>query len=138
MSIDVDKLQAEVRRRYLEATAEDARRHATELVPDFRECDGVQVQKTAAIFIPEAEGLSFEDLADRMVGLAVDFEHGLIEGLGGGPEVSRCFLEKYELPTVFNYIPAHITPDEEDRGKIKFRHVFGVVDRAAQPHKVPA
>jgi hypothetical protein len=124
----VDHLREELQRRYKEATAEDSRRFRRRVLPDFREYDGVRLQKIGVVLTAEEiEGREIDDIADELVRRAVEFEHGMIVGWGS-VGVVRFFLHHHELPTVFlKVLPDHQeAADEEDRGAIKFRHVFAV------------
>lgn len=128
----IDQLREELQRRYKEGTAEDGRRFRRKVLPDFREYKGVRLQKIGVVLTAEEiEGREISDIAEELARRAVEFEHGLIVGLGS-VGVVRFFLHHHELPEVFLKVPRHHQDiaDEEDRGAIKFRHVFAVGEAA--------
>ena len=132
--IDIAELRREVQARYSRATEDDRRRHPTRKAPDFRDHDGIRLQKLVYHFTAqEVEDRPLSDLAEECVRHVVDFEHGLIEGAGGDGFVARCFLEGHELPEVFPMVPPHFkSARDEFKGMVKLRHIFGILTLAPE------
>lgn len=125
----VETLRQLVQEGYQRATADDARRHRSKKLPDFRDHDGVQLQKLGVMLTATEAARPVGELAAEFVERVVAFERGLIDGAGGDTHVVRCFLKGHELPEVFPKWPPHHGNEDADgeAGAIKLRHVFGVL-----------
>lgn len=142
--VDIDKaasnLEQAVRDLYEKETAEDAARWGEETVPDFRDYNGMRLQKFGILIDCRcACSACLRQYATEVVDRLLSFERGLIRGAGGSgdcEEVTRHFLKDHELPAVFPVVPPHLrrTPKDietakipaEALGQLRVRHVFGV------------
>jgi hypothetical protein len=147
---DLDRL---VKERYGVLVAEfDG--YERDLLPDFREYDGVRLSKVGITCTPDgvlkaktygegeeppslgpedADALRpFGEPAGDLAGLAQDLVVCLIESMraqiaevANGRPPTICFLANYEMPSVHWKTPPDVA-EEHGRGVIKMRHVFAV------------
>lgn len=130
-------LEKAVRQRYTEQTREDVERGGNNTVPDFRDHEGMRLQKFGIVVENQCMCSScLPRLAQEIVDQLLTFERGLVLG-AGSYGVKRFFLERCEAPAVFPVIPPggrYAAPDMIDDPEkfalelrqLRVRHVFGV------------